>query len=69
MDIDYTITECKRENLCVDCDDIKCNRCRDKVSDCPVYPVGRSKECLGSKSCEECKWIEDYILEIRKIRK
>lgn len=59
------ISICKRNNLCVDCDDNKCWHCGDKVSDCPRYPQ-TCKIRQQIDSCDECTWIDSYIEKVRK---
>lgn len=57
--------ECKRMNLCVDCDDKECWHSGDKVADCPIWTPGRAPECKNATSCDDCQWLEWYIGEER----
>ena len=51
-----TLRECKRDNLCVDCDDPECLRAGDIGADCPKW------ECDNRTilDCENCYFIRAY---------
>ena len=56
--------ECKRNNLCVDCDNDKCVLKGKKSSDCPKYRCDRPNE--EQYKCDSCRFIDGYIDEMRK---
>jgi hypothetical protein len=58
-----TLHECNRNNLCVDCDDERCWRRGDKGADCPKYTCDNPN---GMMECENCCFIDEFILEMRK---
>lgn len=53
-----TLRECKRDNLCVDCDDPECLGAGDIGADCPKWVCDNPK----GYNCEDC----DFILEYQK---
>lgn len=53
----YEISECKRNNLCVDCDNTRCHFQGKKLSDCPKWKCDRP----GGMDCDNCTFIDGYI--------
>lgn len=59
------ITECTRQNLCVDCDDETCWHHGKLISDCPKYICDRPKS--RKEECETCEFLKKYQEEMRKV--
>lgn len=57
---------CKRDNLCVECDDLNCLRAGDPGQDCPRYHCIYSTEDPSFLECEKCLWLKGYIQELKK---
>ena len=55
-------TDCRRRNLCVDCDDQSCPKRGHIISDCPKWVCDECK-----KDCRECEFIRDYQREMRRV--
>lgn len=55
------LSECNRDNLCVDCDDKKCNHCGDIGADCPKYQCDNDI----TLDCNHCAFIKDYQEKFR----
>jgi hypothetical protein len=53
-----SMSECKRDNLCVDCDDNKCWFAGKILSDCPKYHCDRPKDSI--EDCEHCAFIKEF---------
>ena len=53
--------ECKRSNLCVDCDDPECFRAGDIGADCPKVVCDNG----AVLDCENCEFILEYLSQIR----
>lgn len=53
--------ECKRDNLCVDCDDEKCKHCGDIAADCPKYHCDNNIIL----DCKHCAFIKNYQKNFR----
>jgi len=49
--------ECKRGNLCADCDDPNCLHAGYAVADCPLYYCNRSPEQF--EECESCELMSE----------
>ena len=56
-----TITECHRNNLCVDCDDPHCGHAGDIGADCPKWRCD-----MPEYECEDCPWIREYVKRARR---
>ena len=56
-----TITECHRNNLCVDCDDSHCGHAGDIGADCPKWKCD-----MPEYECEDCPWIREYVKRARR---
>ena len=56
-----TITECHRNNLCVDCDDSRCGHAGDIGADCPKWRCD-----MPEYECEDCPWIREYVKRARR---
>jgi len=52
----FRIKECKRDNLCVDCDDKACFFAGDSIADCPLYICNRKGEKY--EDCESCELLK-----------
>lgn len=57
------LSECKRDNLCVDCDSKTCLRAGDIMADCPKYHCDNTK---GIQECANCDFIKDYQKSMRE---
>jgi hypothetical protein len=60
----FTLGECKRNNLCVDCENNKCTLAGKILSDCPKYKCDRKGEDF--LNCETCEFIKDFQRSMRK---
>lgn len=60
-----SITWCKRQILCIDCDDEKCLNHGELIVDCPKYKCDRPKP--HKEECETCEFLKKYQEEMRKI--
>ena len=58
------LSECNRQNLCVDCDNTKCLHHGKMIADCPRYRCDRPKEF--QYDCEHCEFIDGFIEDMRK---
>ena len=58
----YSLSECKRDNLCVDCDNTGCLHCGNLHSDCPKYYCDNKIP----HDCEHCEFMTSYFAEYRK---
>ena len=56
-----TLSECTRQNLCVDCDNTKCHHAGDIGADCPKWRCD-----MPEYQCEECPWIREYVKKVRE---
>lgn len=54
------MSECKRNNLCIDCDNTQCMLAGKIISDCPKY------NCDNNNQCETCNFIKEFQKEERK---
>ena len=59
--MEVKLSVCKRENLCVDCDNEKCHRHGDPGADCPKW---KCDHLTGD--CDNCAFIKRYQEEMRK---
>ena len=51
---------CRRQNLCVDCDDNECVFAGHIEADCPEY------DCKHFGACDKCWFVHRYIADMRK---
>lgn len=58
------MTECKRKNLCIDCDDERCMHKGQLIADCPKYYCDRKGELF--EDCESCDFLKQFQKEMRK---
>lgn len=49
------MSECKRTNRCVDCDDEKCIHAGKIMADCPKH------HCDNDEDCENCDFIKKFL--------
>ena len=63
----FSMSECKRDNLCVDCDNNKCCLAGKLLSDCPKYRCDRTKDKF--EDCDSCDFIKDFVKEQREYYK
>jgi hypothetical protein len=64
------MSECKRNNLCIDCDNSKCWLAGKALSDCPKYYCDRPKEPIDqTEDCEHCAFLEQYQKDMREYYK
>lgn len=49
--------ECKRDNLCVDCDDKNCLHAGQAIADCPKYHCDNPN---GIQECEKCDFLKEF---------
>ena len=52
------LSECTRQNLCVDCDSTDCLHARSLIADCPKYHCDRPSDQI--EDCESCAFLRDY---------
>ena len=57
-DIKISMSECTRNNLCVDCDNERCWFHGQLIADCPKYRCDRPPEL--SEDCESCAFLKEY---------
>ena len=65
--MDITMSECKRNNLCIDCDDTKCWLAGKLISDCPHYHCIRPAKHI--EDCEHCEFLKQYQEDMRRYYK
>ena len=58
------IKECKRDNLCVDCDDPECLHAGEIGADCPKWHCDNDQR----HDCENCTFIKFYVNDVRSIK-
>ena len=58
------VKECKRDNLCVDCDDSECLHAGEIGADCPKWHCDNDKPL----DCENCTFIKFYVNDVRSIK-
>lgn len=58
------IKECKRDNLCYECDNKKCWHAGQLIADCTLYKCNR--EGNGYEDCESCDLLKQIIKEKRR---
>lgn len=63
FDFEVTISECTRQNLCVDCDNEECWFCGKPEADCPVY---QCKYPEYFDDCAKCPLLKRYQKEMRE---
>lgn len=49
--------ECKRDNLCVDCDDERCLHAGQAIADCPKYHCDNPN---GIQECDKCDFLKEF---------
>lgn len=59
-----TMDECKRTNLCIDCDNKRCIFCGKIIADCPKYTCDRPGDQF--EDCETCEFIKEFQEDIRR---
>ena len=59
-----TITECKRDNLCIDCDNHKCIHAGQIIADCPMWHCDREGDAF--EDCESCEVLKQIWKEFRQ---
>ena len=57
------IRECKRDNLCVDCDNKKCWHVGELIADCPLYRCNREGNLY--EDCESCELLKQIHTDRR----
>lgn len=50
------VSECNRNNLCVDCDDKECWHAGILIADCPLLKCNREGELF--EDCESCEMLK-----------
>lgn len=65
MDVQMDI--CKRNNLCVDCDNKDCWGAGHIISDCPKYHCDRKGKAVND--CSTCTFIKKFQKEMREYYK
>ena len=58
---EFTLSECTRNNLCVDCDEEKCLHHGQKEADCPKYHCDNA-----TGDCSRCPFLKRYVKEMRE---
>ena len=57
---EFTLSECTRNNLCVDCDDERCWFRGKWEADCPKYHCDNA-----TCDCSRCPFLKRYVKEMR----
>ena len=57
-DIKISMSECTRNNLCVDCDNERCWFHGQLIADCPKYRCDRPPGLI--EDCESCAFLKEY---------
>ena len=60
----YQLKECKRHNLCIDCDEKECLLAGKLISDCPMYTCNRKGKQY--EDCESCELLKQLHAERRR---
>lgn len=62
----FTLNECTRKNLCVDCTNERCLRRSDLSQDCPryrcLYEIGDER----FEDCDRCTFMKEYASQMRE---
>lgn len=53
-----TLSECTRNNLCVDCDSKTCLHAGKLIADCPKYHCDREGDFF--EHCESCMFLKEF---------
>ena len=61
---EFTLRECHRNNMCVDCDDTSCLHAGQAIADCPFYMCNREPDHF--EDCETCEFIKDIRDVLKK---
>lgn len=61
--MEVKVTECTRNNLCVDCDNEECWFSGTIIADCPKYRCDRIAELF--EDCESCAFIKRFQADMR----
>jgi hypothetical protein len=59
-----SLSECKRQNLCIDCDNEKCWHHGKLIADCPKYRCDRPGDLF--EDCESCEFLKQFQNKMRK---
>lgn len=57
------LKECKRDNLCVDCDNKDCHHAGDAMADCPKYNCDNPG---GMHKCDACEFLKEFQSTMRR---
>lgn len=60
----FTLKECKRRNLCINCDNTSCYHAGQLIADCPKYACDRNGVLF--ENCETCAFLKRYQEELSK---
>ena len=60
----YQLKECKRHDLCIDCDEKKCLLAGKLISDCPMYKCDRKGRQY--ENCKTCELLKQLHTERRR---
>lgn len=60
----FTLKECTRKNLCIDCDNTECYHAGQPIADCPKYYCDRHG--ILFERCESCSFLRKFQAEMRK---
>lgn len=61
-----TLTECKRDCFCRDCDNEKCYHHGKREADCPKYKCDMPDPMMND--CDNCLWLDRYYKSHMKAR-
>lgn len=61
------MSECHRNNLCVDCDNKECWFAGELISDCPLWKCNREGKMF--EDCESCELLKVVKLNDRRRKK
>ena len=58
------LSECTRDNFCLECDNKKCIFCGKAIADCPKYYCDRLGEFF--EDCESCTFLKEFKLNSKE---
>jgi len=61
--MNFQLKECKRNNLCYECDNKKCWHAGELIADCPLWKCNRKDDLF--EDCESCELLKQIHAEGR----